>query len=88
MNQAARRYLAAIGRTGGIRSRRTLTPAQARDMVRVREARKAYKRYFAECFWSSDPARRITADDVPWVADQLRKHGDDAAWMLAARLCR
>jgi hypothetical protein len=36
-----RRYLAEIGRRGGIRSRRVLDPETARHMVRIREARRA-----------------------------------------------
>lgn len=38
------RYLAEIGRRGGIRSRRTLDPDTARRMVRIREARRAIRR--------------------------------------------
>src|SRR5688500_4557633 len=36
-----RRYLAEIGRRGGITSRRTLEPETARRMVEIREARRA-----------------------------------------------
>jgi len=56
-------------------------------MVRVREARRAFRRYQAECFWSYDPDYVITAEDVPWVAAQLRKHGNRDAWEKAATLC-
>lgn len=41
MSDAARQYLAEIGRRGGIRSRRVLSADQARAMVAAREARKA-----------------------------------------------
>jgi hypothetical protein len=41
MNPEARKYLAAIGRRGGKTSRRTLTKAQARAMVRARTAKHA-----------------------------------------------
>lgn len=85
MNNSVRDYLATIGRRGGTRSRRTLDPETARNMVRVREARRAY----ARCFWSYRPDLRITLADVPWVAEQLMKHGDREAWHLAHRLqCR
>ncbi len=40
MDDSTRRYLAEIGRRGGMRSRRTLTPEQARAMVAAREARR------------------------------------------------
>jgi hypothetical protein len=40
MDDATRRYLAEIGRRGGMRSRRTLSPEQARAMVAAREGRR------------------------------------------------
>jgi hypothetical protein len=39
-----RKYLAEIGRRGGIRSRRELDPETARRMVAIREARRAARR--------------------------------------------
>ena len=81
-------YLAHIGRRGGTKSRRTLDPETARNMVRVREARRAYRTYYTSCFWSYRPDLTITRSDVVWVAEQLMKHGDRAAWLIAAKLCR
>jgi hypothetical protein len=57
-------------------------------MVRVREARRAFRRYRTMCFWSCRPDLQIGLPDVPWVAEQLMKHGDRAAWRIGARLCR
>lgn len=88
MQPDVRRYLAEIGRRGGRKSRRTLDGDTARAMVRVREARRAYRRFHAQCFWSYDPAYRVTLGDVGWVAEQLMKHGDRTAWEVGARLCR
>jgi hypothetical protein len=88
MEASVRKYLAEIGRRGGKRSRRALDPETARRMVRVREAKRAFRRYHARCFWSFDPEYRITQADIGWVAEQLMKHGDRAAWTLGARLCR
>ncbi len=88
MDQDIRRYLARIGRRGGKKSRRTLSSAAARDMVRVRETRRAFRKYHAQCFWSFDPDRPITAADIPWVVEQLRKHGNRETWEAATRLCR
>lgn len=88
MMSSVRSYLAEIGRRGGTRSRRTLDPDTAREMVRVREARRAYRTYYTSCFWSYRPDLTITRDDIAWVAEQLRKHGDRAAWLIAAKLCR
>jgi len=82
-----RDYLARIGARGGRKSRRTLDPETARRMVRVREARRAYRRYHATCFWSYRPDLVIGLEDVPWVAEQLRKHGDREAWRVAGQLC-
>lgn len=83
-----RSYLASIGAKGGRKSRRALAPEVARDMVRVREARRAYRKYHALCFWSYRPDLEITLADVPWVAEQLRKNGNRETWLLADRLCR
>lgn len=85
---AVARYLARIGSRGGRRSRRTLDPDTARAMVRVREARRAFRRFRATCFWSYRPDLVVTANDIPWVVEQLRKHGGRDAWHVAARLCR
>jgi hypothetical protein len=81
-------YLAQIGRKGGQKSRRRLTPEAARQMTRVREARRAYKKYHTQCFWSFDPNYVIQSDDVQWVSDQLKKNGDRKLWILGAKLCR
>ena len=83
-----RKYLAQIGAKGGRRSRRTLDPETARAMVRLREARRAFRRFRASCFWSYRPDLEIGMADVPWVAEQLMKHGNREAWMVGARLCR
>jgi len=88
MEREVKAYLAEIGRRGGRKSRRTLDPNTARAMVRVREARRVYRRFHAECFWSFDPDYRIGLSDVAWVAEQLRKHGGRSAWEAAEKLCR
>ncbi len=87
MEKGVRDYLAAIGRKGGARSRRTLDPETARQMVRVREARRAFRRFRSSCFWSYRPDLTIGPDDIEWVAEQLMKHGNREAWQVARRLC-
>ncbi|MEX0691191.1 MAG: hypothetical protein WD934_02815 [Gemmatimonadales bacterium] len=82
------KYLAEIGARGGRKSRRVLDPEAARSMVRVREARRAFKRFRTSCFWSYRPDLAIGVDDVAWVAEQLMKHGNREAWRIGARLCR
>ncbi len=88
MEESVKAYLAKIGRRGGRKSRRVLDPKTARMMVRVREARRAYQRFHAECFWSFDPDYRVGFSDLAWVAEQLRKHGGRDAWEAAGKLCR
>jgi hypothetical protein len=83
-----RSYLATIGARGGRKSRRALDPETARAMVRVREARRAFRRFRATCFWSYRPDLVIGPNDVAWVVEQLMKHGNREAWQAGARLCR
>lgn len=88
MKQRVQKYLSEIGRKGGLKSRRRLEPETARKMVLVREARRAYRRFYISCFWSFDPECRITANEIPWVVEGLRKNGNREAWEVAAKLCR
>ena len=88
MDSKVSAYLAEIGRRGGKKSRRTLAPDVARRMVAVREARRAYRRFYASCFWSTRPDLEIGPDDVEWVAKQLMKYGDREAWLIGKSLCR
>jgi hypothetical protein len=83
-----RRYLATIGARGGRKSRRTLDAETARTMARVRDARRAFQRFRISCFWSYRPDLEIRAIDIPWVAEQLMKHGNREAWRVGAKLCR
>lgn len=87
MDEATRDYLSRIGRKGGLRSRRTLDTETARGMVRVREARRAYRRFHASCFWSYPPDLTISLADVPWVAETLMKNGNREAWLIGRSLC-
>lgn len=83
-----RKYLSEIGRRGGLKSRRSLDADTARAMVRVRDARRAFRQFYAQCFWSYRRDLPITSADVAWVAEQLMKHGNREAWRTGARLCR
>jgi hypothetical protein len=56
-------------------------------MVLVREARRAFKKFYTPCFWSFAPDLKISAKDVCWVAEQLMKHGGREAWQAGAKLC-
>lgn len=81
------RYLSDIGRVGGKKSRRELTSDEAKKMVKLRDARKYYRLYHAQCFWSYSESYRITYEDIPWVAETLKKYGGRQLWMLGTKLC-
>ena len=72
-------YFARIGRKGGSRSRRSLSSADARDMVRVREARRAFRDFYAQCFWYLHRDLQVTLRDVPEncarIASERRAQG-------------
>ena len=80
-------YLSEIGRKGGKKSRRRLSGDDARNMVRVREARRAFREYHAQCFWYMRPDMEIGLEDVSVVARGLRQNGGRRGFILAARLC-
>ena len=81
-------YLARIGRRGGLRSRRKLDPEVARNMVKLREARRAFRGFHAVCFWYCNPDYVVTSNDVHWVGEQLMQHGGRRGWTVGASLCR
>jgi hypothetical protein len=85
ISQAARSYLSRIGRKGGRKSRRALSSQQARLMVAVRLARRAYRDFRILCFWSYRDLD-ITPSNISWVVGQLRRNGNRAAWQRAARI--
>ncbi len=87
-SRALSNYFSRIGRKGGRKSRRTLDSDTARQMVKLREARRAFARYHAACFWSYAPGYEVQPQDIPWVATQLMRHGDRRAWEAGAKLCR
>lgn len=88
MDPAVRAYLSGINRRGGRKSRRRLSSEVAREMVRLREARRAFRRFHTQCFWSSDPDYVVTSADISWVAERLMTYGGRAGWEIGARLCR
>ena len=83
-----REYFATIGRKGGSKSRRTLTSEQARNMLRVREARRAFRKYHTQCFWYMAEDAQIKQSDIPEIVRGLKKHGGRQGFILAAKLCQ
>ncbi len=57
-------------------------------MVRLREAKKAFRRYRTQCFWYMPEDKEITLADVPEIVRGLRQNGGRQGFLLAARLCR
>ena len=45
-----------------------------------------FRAFYASSFWSYRKDLKITQADVPWVAEQLMKHGNRETWWVAARL--
>ena len=71
---------------GAARSRRTLSSAQARNMVRIREARRAFREFHAQCFWYMRRDMTVTLDDLPEIIRGLRQNGGRRGFLVAARL--
>ncbi len=55
-------------------------------MVRIREARKAFRRFHARYFASYPAELPLTRYDLPWLLERLRRSGDPDAEAIAARL--
>lgn len=81
-------YMARIGSRGGSRSRRNLSPEDARKMVHVREARKIFRQYRAQCFWYMPLETEIGYSDIPAIVRGLKQYGGRQGFLLAAKLCR
>jgi hypothetical protein len=88
-----RAYLARIGQKGGRKSRRQLSSETARDMVRVREARRLFRldrlieEYRDQCLWflRQDYAPKTTAEIVR-VLDFIEQYGDRAGFERAEEI--
>ena len=87
-NREIIQYLSEIGRKGGRKSRRELSSSDARNMVRVREARRAFRKFHARCFWYLREDLEVSLDDIPEIVRGLRQNGGREGFFLAAKLCR
>jgi hypothetical protein len=81
-------YLRQIGRKGGLKSRRSLSSEDAREMVRVREAQRIFRKFYAQCFWFLREDMTVTRDTIPEIVRGLRQNGGREGYLLAERLCR
>ncbi len=80
-------YLSRIGQAGGRKSRRHLSSEDARNMVRLREARRAFRMFHAQCFWHMPEDLPISQSDIPEIIRGLRTHGGRRGYLAAERLC-
>ena len=55
---------------------------------RLKLAQQAFRDFFAQCFWSSDPNLIITEELIPFVVRGLRYYGGHKGYQIAAELCR
>jgi hypothetical protein len=50
-------------------------------------AKKAFREFYAQCFWSYREDSDITEDKIPFVIRGLREYGGRAGYRIAAELC-
>jgi hypothetical protein len=62
--------------------------AQSQRERRLELARKAFKEFYAQCFWSYREDLEITEEKIPFVIRGLREEGGLAGYRVAAELCR
>lgn len=67
----------------------TLNPTPAAAQARrVELARRAFKDFFGQCFWSCDPNLVVTEKHLPLIMRNLRLHGGHRGYRIVAELCR
>ena len=64
------------------------TEAAAAAQRRVELARSAFKKFYAQCFWSYREDAEIGAEDIPWVIRELRHYGGAKGYQAVAEICR
>ena len=68
-----------------------MPPTTPADLLPLEErlalAQKTFDELFAKCFWSWDPNKRITEDQLPGVAHALRSQGGRREFLLSVKLC-
>jgi hypothetical protein len=69
----------------------TVNAPQEMPEVRQRRlelARRAFKEFYIQCFWSWQENPEITEETIPLIVRALRIHGGAKGYELAAELCR
>jgi hypothetical protein len=78
----------------GLGKRASFNPVNAPPEIsdprqrRLELARQAFKEFYVQCFWSSDPEHRVEEADIPWIIRNLRHHGGHRGYRIVAELCR
>lgn len=89
MDEEIKRYLAEIGRRGGARSRRQLSPEQARRMVQRREDQRAANAFASSSFATHAPELpgiEIVRDGIADLANERETEAALLVSMAAPRL--
>ena len=63
-------------------------PKDQQQIERLELARRAFKEFYAQCFWSYRDDLDITEEFIPFVIRGLCEHGGMAGYRMAARLCQ
>lgn len=51
-------------------------------------ARRVFREYFAQCFWSWNPDVVLRDEHLPMIVQGLRLHGGHAGYRIVEQLCR
>ena len=55
---------------------------------RLELARKAFREFYGQCFWSYRRDTEITEEDIPWVVRELRLNGGHRGYRVVGEICR
>lgn len=55
---------------------------------RLELARRAFKEFYAQCFWSYREEATIGEEDIPWVIRELRHYDGAKSYQTVAEICR
>jgi hypothetical protein len=62
-------------------------PEQGSRQRRLELARRAFRDFYLQCFWSYRDDLEITEEKIPFVVRGLRLHGGHKGYKIAAELC-
>lgn len=55
---------------------------------RLELARRAFRDFYSQCFWSYREDAAIGEADIPWVIRELRHYGGAKGYQAVAEICR